>query len=37
MAFSDEDYNIASKVCSEINLYHQADNSIVVMYIKRKT
>lgn len=39
MGFSDEDYNIASKVCSETNLYHQAGNSIVVnvmYYILKK-
>lgn len=30
MGFSDDDYNIASKVCSKTNLYHQAGNSIVV-------
>lgn len=30
MGFEDEDFNKASKVCSETNLYHQAGNSIVV-------
>lgn len=30
MGFDDFDYNRASKVCSETNLYHQAGNSIVV-------
>lgn len=30
MGFSDDDYNKASKVCLETNLYHQAGNSIVV-------
>lgn len=30
MEFEDEDFNKASKVCSETNLYHQAGNSIVV-------
>ncbi len=30
MGFDDADYNKASKVCSETNLYHQAGNSIVV-------
>lgn len=30
MGFDDSDYDKASKVCSETNLYHQAGNSIVV-------
>jgi len=30
MGFDDLDFNKASKVCSETNLYHQAGNSIVV-------
>lgn len=33
MGFSDIDYEKASKVCSETNLYHQAGNSIVVNVI----
>lgn len=39
MGFDDEDFNKASKVCSESNLYHQAGNSIVVnvmYYILKK-
>lgn len=30
MGFSDNDFDRASKVCTETNLYHQAGNSIVV-------
>lgn len=30
MGFSDSDFDRASKVCTETNLYHQAGNSIVV-------
>ncbi len=30
MGFTDLDFDKASKVCSETNLYHQAGNSIVV-------
>lgn len=30
MGFSDIDFDRASKVCAETNLYHQAGNSIVV-------
>ena len=30
MGFSDIDFDKASKVCTETNLYHQAGNSIVV-------
>ena len=30
MGFSEEDYNKASKLVSESQLYHQAGNSIVV-------
>lgn len=30
MGFSDDDFDRASKVCTETNLYHQAGNSIVV-------
>lgn len=30
MGFDDLDFDKASKVCSETNLYHQAGNSIVV-------
>ena len=33
MGFSDIDYNKASSVCTETNLYHQAGNSIVVNVI----
>lgn len=33
MGFDDEDFEEASKVCSETNLYHQAGNSIVVNVI----
>lgn len=33
MGFSDIDFENASKVCSETNLYHQAGNSIVVNVI----
>lgn len=33
MGFTDDDYNVASKVCAETNLYHQAGNSIVVNVI----
>lgn len=33
MGFNDEDFDKASKVCSETNLYHQAGNSIVVNVI----
>ena len=33
MGFDDEDFDKASKVCSETNLYHQAGNSIVVNVI----
>lgn len=30
MGFEDKDYDLASKVCGETALYHQAGNSIVV-------
>ena len=33
MGFDDLDFDKASKVCSETNLYHQAGNSIVVNVI----
>ena len=33
MGFDDSDFDKASKVCSETNLYHQAGNSIVVNVI----
>lgn len=33
MGFDDNDFEKASKVCSETNLYHQAGNSIVVNVI----
>lgn len=33
MGFDDSDFDKATKVCSETNLYHQAGNSIVVNVI----
>lgn len=33
MGFTDDDFEKASKVCSETHLYHQAGNSIVVNVI----
>lgn len=33
MGFDDADFDKASKVCTETNLYHQAGNSIVVNVI----
>ena len=33
MGFSDNDYDKASKVSTQTNLYHQAGNSIVVSVI----
>ena len=34
MGFSDDDFDKASKVCSETALYHQASNSMVVNVIQ---
>lgn len=33
MGFTDKDFEKATRVCAETNLYHQAGNSIVVNVI----